>query len=89
MSHDRVQFQLDTACNAATRKAFTRAFGMEAPKSFPFGGTITIQCRPSQFIRFLIYRSEEGGPNSFKELYPILVPANTQRFLDVSGNPAA
>lgn len=41
---------------------------------------VVIQCRPSQFARFLIRRNEQGGQNMFKELAPKLIspPENDQ-----------
>ena len=81
MSTDRVEFKPDTSPvrfsgqqqvdDNATRQAFSKAFGQPMPMLL---GMITVRCRPSQFARFLIYREEAGGRNSFKILEAKLVP---------------
>lgn len=90
MSRDRVRFNLAPyGADQPTRDAFHKAFG--AP--FPFrsaGEIVTIVCRPSQFARFMIYRNDFGGRNSFKELAPVLFTPEAQKSeIDVSGNPAS
>jgi hypothetical protein len=87
MSRDRVRFTLNTfGITQATQDAFLKAFGQ------PIGtciGDVTIICRPSQFARFLIFRNELGGRNSFKELNPVLfTPEVNPSTFDVSRNPA-
>ena len=53
---------------------------------------VHIICRPSQFTRFLIRRSEAGKQNQFKELNPYLFDAkeipSSSWDVDVSRNPA-
>jgi hypothetical protein len=78
MSKDRVVFTLREYyfVTRKLRDALSKAFGMtEADFSNAQRvmrdtavGHITIACRPSQFARFLIYRSESGSQNQFKEL---------------------
>lgn len=89
ISRDRVRFILDTFCDNATRSAFHKAFGTDVPPAPGPITTITVVCRPSQFARFLIYRNDNGGKNSFKDLSPLLfTPETAKREIDVSGNPA-
>jgi hypothetical protein len=89
VSHDRVRFALDTFTDNATRDAFHKAFGTPLlSRTGPFTH-ITVVCRPSQFARFLIYRNDNGGKNSFKELKPeLFVPEPNKTEMDVSRNPA-
>lgn len=88
MSRDRVHFSYnDSVDSSASRKAFTRAFGVGAPRLSSCGGGRhkTIICRPSQFARFLIYRNEEGGKNGFKILNAKLKPSKVESaVIDVS-----
>jgi len=89
MSRDRVRFNLAPyGADQATKDAFYKAFGAPFP-SRPMGDIVIIVCRPSQFARFMIYRNEFGGRNSFKELAPVLfTPDAPKSEIDVSGNPA-
>lgn len=89
MPRDRVRFNLQPyGLDQPTRNAFHKAFGAPFP-SHPMGDTVIIVCRPSQFARFMIYRNDFGGKNSFKELNPVLFTPEAQKpELDVSGNPA-
>lgn len=90
MSRDRVHFDVsaDNTQNAYFRDAFERAFGTEPPAMDCMStAKVTIVCRPSQFARFLIYRNNFGGRNSFKELNPRLVEPAEAKFVDVSTNP--
>jgi len=90
MPPDRVRFTLDTFTDNATREAFRQAFGTYLiPKSGP-DTCVTVVCRPSQFARFLIYRNDNGGKNSFKELRAeLFTPEPTPDIIDVSRNPRA
>jgi hypothetical protein len=87
-SRDRVRFVLEThSIDVATSKAFVAAFDMTVPRRT--GEALTIICRPSEFARFLIYRNDNGGKNSFKELSPTLFsPQRDRNEFDVSENPA-
>lgn len=89
MSRDRVRFTLQPyGSDQPTKDAFYKAFGAPFP-SCPMGDFVIVVCRPSQFARFMIYRNDLGGKNSFKELAPTLfTPDAPKRELDVSGNPA-
>jgi hypothetical protein len=52
-------------------------------------GGVIIQCRPSQFARFLILREKAGYQNMFKELRAeLIVPKPIPQILDCSRNPA-
>jgi len=69
-SHDRVRFKFkDNPMNQrSTCEAAVRAFGLtpaEAQKAWDYEDTII--CRPSQFARFLIYRSETCVNNAFAQ----------------------
>lgn len=89
MSRDRVRFTIDAFCDNATRDAFRKAFGVPLAAKFGPITTVTVICRPSQFARFMIYRNDFGGKNSFKELKPELFnPEPQPDLIDVSGNPA-
>jgi hypothetical protein len=89
MSRDRVRFTIDAFCDNATRDAFKKAFGAALLQKFGPVTTTTVICRPSQFARFMIYRNDFGGKNSFKELKPELFnPEPQPDLIDVSGNPA-
>lgn len=90
MSRDRVRFNLQPyGSDHPTKDAFYKAFGAPFP-SRPMGDMVIIVCRPSQFARFMIYRNDFGGKNSFKELAPVLfTPDAPKSEIDVSGNPAS
>lgn len=90
MSRDRVRFSLQPyGSDQPTKNAFYKAFGAPFP-SRPMGDIIIVVCRPSQFARFMIYRNDFGGKNSFKELAPVLfTPEQEKSEIDVSRNPAA
>jgi hypothetical protein len=91
MSKDRVHFKVKPchAENEAFRSAFYHAFGQSCPKmrSEYYEGVLVV-CRPSQFARFLIWRNEFGGRNSFKDLEAELVQPGYDDTVDVSRNPA-
>lgn len=89
MSRDRVRFNLAPyGADQAIKDAFYRAFGAPFP-SRPMGEIVIVICRPSQFARFMIYRNDLGGKNSFKELAPVLFTPEAEKVeIDVSGNPA-
>lgn len=90
MSRDRVRFTIDTFADTATREAFRKAFGTTMPSRVGPITTITVVCRPSQFARFMIYRNDNGGKNSFKELKPeLFTPEPPVEEVDVSRNPAS
>lgn len=92
MSRDRVHFRMPSvACMStieasAYLKAASDAFSMSDAEVRSAGDKIIV-CRPSQFARFLIYRHQMGGRNSFKLLDPVLVQAQPDRSVDVSGRP--
>jgi hypothetical protein len=90
MSKDRVRFNIAPyGADQPTKDAFYKAFGAPFP-SRPMGDMVVVICRPSQFARFLIYRNDFGGRNSFKELAPVLFSPEPERgLIDVSGNPAS
>ncbi|RUU78228.1 hypothetical protein [Mesorhizobium sp. M7A.F.Ca.MR.362.00.0.0] len=92
ISHDRVRFTLDDsdANRAATSRAAQKAFGMSFPLAYEaLRVQKTIICRPSQFARFLIYRSKEVSNNGFKQFNAELVPApEHEMVLDVTRNAA-
>jgi hypothetical protein len=95
MSVDRVSFKLpytvsltsDSGKARAIIGACEKAFGMtpQQAECYMRQGTQII-CRPSQFARFIIYRNELGGTNSFSCLDAKLVSADLER-VDVSKNP--
>lgn len=89
MSKDRVRFNLAPyGADQPTKDAFYKAFGAPFPPR-PLGDIVIVICRPSQFARFMIYRNDFGGRNSFKELSPVLfTPDAPKSEIDVSGNPA-
>jgi len=92
MSKDRVHFYITGSASHETplRDAFEQAFGRECPKVSDFQDPVLIICRPSQFARFLIFRNDNGGRNSFKLLAPELVTPveRKNRTIDVSESPA-
>ena len=90
MSRDRVRFTIDTYTDSATRSAFHAAFGAHLPARTGPVTTVEVICRPSQFARFLIFRNDNGGKNSFKELKPeLFTPESSNQPIDVSRNPAS
>lgn len=95
MSKDRVHFLLkDNQKNAhATAKAAERAFGIPYAKAnAALNGSqykpMKIICRPSQFARFMIYRSQEVTCNTFSQFQAELLPQHCDETVDVSSNPA-
>ena len=93
MSKDRVRFQLfkpslpqpHPGQIQAAKEAFRLTHdevGRFANKPYP-----RIQCRPSQFARFLILRNAYGAPNYFQDLDAVLIPEEPERFkyIDVAG----
>jgi hypothetical protein len=98
MSKDRVQFKLGGRgeyCVGIPPKnreilAARKAFGLSEQMCCRIDHSrTTIICRPSQFARFMIYRNDLGGANSFEDLEPKLIPARREEpFIDVSGAPA-
>lgn len=89
MSKDRVEFDLnDYESNfKATVDAAVRAFAMTPQQAnHAVRNGKRIRCRPSQFARFLIYRSENVSVNRFGCLNAKLVPAvDHEEIIDVSG----
>lgn len=81
MSKDRVKFFLtDIDDNkSGTIRAAGDAFGR--PK---FLWEKTIVCRPSQFARFLIYRSKYISNNRFAQFKAELFTPETKNVIDVS-----
>lgn len=94
MSKDRVHFLLkDSPKNVqATARAAEKAFGIPFSKARAALDNnykpMKIICRPSQFARFLIYRSQEVSCNTFSQFQAELLPQHCDETLDVSGNPA-
>jgi hypothetical protein len=97
MSKDKVEFELRLSCSERVKLEvpFRNAFGVCLPN--PESGYlkdgdslsrfIKIQCRPSQFARFLIYRDEAGCQNRFKELGAKLIKGEVNPvIIDVSKN---
>jgi len=93
MSKDRIKFKVlqkvayfSSVRAEAIVTALVKGLGMyehEARHCVANGATII--CRPSQFARFLIFRNEAGGDNTFKELEPeLFTPDSIPRVLDVS-----
>ncbi|RWP44320.1 MAG: hypothetical protein EOR04_05200 [Mesorhizobium sp.] len=92
ISRDRVRFQLSDIDknHAANARAAQRAFGLTCSQAYHAVRTEqTIICRPSQFARFLIWRSQEVDGNRFKQLNAELLPAeHHDHTLDVTRNAA-
>lgn len=98
MSRDRVVFLVTREMFAEPefKGAFELAIGklgFHVSAIAPDGMEVTV--RPSQFARFLIFRNDNGGRNSFKALKPRLISAPVSdnvptyvRTLDLSRNPA-
>lgn len=91
MSYDQVKFNLaDTdAQRVANINAAEKAFGISrgtATRIFDMHGLIV--CRPSQFARFIIYRSEHIQTNRIAQLGAVLFTPGDDRTppLDVSKN---
>ena len=94
MSRDRVRFTLTPnvlgKCWQGYSEVCRRAFGQGLQGDCTEG--IDIICRPSQFARFLIYRSEAihcrkiKGCNTFNELKAELFTPECNTALDVSKN---
>jgi hypothetical protein len=94
MSRDRVHFEMrDNNCNHhATANAASRAFGMSACDARRMlekadYAPVVVVCRPSQFARFMIYRSEHVKTNTFAQFKAVLKDADDIERVDVSGNP--
>lgn len=94
MSRDRVQFYLPSHKQIEHVKAVTlaanHAFGLSEHevKTLIINHTL-IECRPSQFARFLIIRHMAGGQNVFGCLEAKIVPSReAPPICDVSKNPA-
>ena len=90
MSKDRVRFILtDNRRNKdACVKAAQRAFGMDLYAArAAFDNEATIICRPSQFARFVIYRSQDVTCNAFQQFKAELFMPEDACQLDVSKNP--
>lgn len=91
MSHDRVRFTFtDNACNrAATQEAAMRAFGITLGEAAAaWNRSATIECRPSQFARFIIYRGEVVSNQAMRQFEARLVTPEACTIVDVSLNPA-
>lgn len=94
MSKDRVHFLLkdNQANHEATARAAALAFGIPVSTArhslrschMP----LKVVCRPSQFARFLIYRSREVSNNAYSQFEAELFLDNQSNIVDVSGNPA-
>jgi hypothetical protein len=100
-SYDRVRFFLSEHRVNSDRAKFSDllsyAFDLEITQFMTRSGYlrlsgltlmgVMIECRPSQFARFLIKRNELGLNNGFKELFPRLYVPEAQEhtpFIDVS-----
>lgn len=98
MSKDRVQFVLgghgelrgNLGGLPVDLQAAQKAFNLSMPTCFRIDRQLTtIICRPSQFARFLIYRNELGGKNTFQALEAKLLPVKEEpTVIDVSKEPA-
>jgi hypothetical protein len=91
MSKDRVRFKFTDNQNNkdACIQAAVRAFGMERHEACSAFNTYrVIVCRPSQFARFIIYRSEMVSNNAFAQFgAELFTPEPPQTVIDVSVNP--
>lgn len=94
MSTDRIRFTLsdsDTCRHIATQAAaFALGINLGTAESL-FDSRTRIECRPSQFARFIVKRfelgkSKAGFSNRIQELEPELI-GPTEQFFDVSRNP--
>lgn len=90
-SYDRVRFKFKDSENQrdACLGAATRAFGISmnrAQSLWRQEGVIV--CRPSQFARFMIYRSEVAACNRFAQFDAELFTPCQDKIEDVSSNPA-
>jgi hypothetical protein len=83
MSKDRVRLTLarqvwSAGNKAAVERALFRTFGgvglATIKRRWLTREYVRVECRPSQFARFLIYRDEEGAKNGFKDLHADIVP---------------
>lgn len=91
MSTDRVRFKLtDNRCNtSATCAAAAKAFGLHACEAARmFEDEAWVICRPSQFARFIIYRSESIDNNAYRQFNATLFTPHEPTGRDVSKNPA-
>ncbi|MBN9552927.1 MAG: hypothetical protein J0H31_29765 [Alphaproteobacteria bacterium] len=92
MPTDRVRFKLSDVDknHAANARAAKRAFGLTLTEAYNAVRTEqVIICRPCQFARFLIWRSEEVDGNRFKQLEAeLLPPLHLDYVLDVTRNAA-
>lgn len=104
MSKDRVRFTLSRAYfeedygrkrGGIMREVLHEAFGVNGSELDGMARTVldntrvVIQCRPSQFARFLILREKAGFQNMFKELNAELIqPEPVPLIWDYSRNPA-
>ena len=92
MSKDRVRFYLaDNEENkTAAINAATLAFGFKHLEACRlFNSDTAIICRPSQFARYLIFRSTRVKNNAYQQLKATLIPAGlAPDYVDVSTAPA-
>jgi len=96
MSKDRVQFQLKGSLLSGIQdpeELLRTTLGLDDQEICMVLNAhiegITIECRPSQFARFLIRRNDLDGKNDFKSLKPRLIqPAPVERKIIVSDRPA-
>ncbi len=95
MSKDRVHFLLkdNQANHSDTARAAAKAFGMSVNQAQSalrngYHNPMKVVCRPSQFARFLIYRSQSVSNNAFSQFEAELHPEQCENTMDVSGNPA-
>jgi hypothetical protein len=99
MSKDRVRFTLAgyyfEGSHESMGLVLREAFGMSerdlvgVETTAKETGGVIIQCRPSQFARFLILRDRVGYQNMFKELRAeLIVPKPIPQIVDCSRNPA-
>lgn len=91
MSKDRVRFKFTDNQNNkdACIQAAVKAFGMQRHEACTaFNSYRTIVCRPSQFARFMIYRSAMVSNNTFSQFEAeLFTPEAPQVVIDVSVNP--
>lgn len=95
MSKDRIHFLLkDNQSNLTpTANAAAQAFGISvatARSALRNGchNPTKIICRPSQFARFLVYRSKEVTNNTFSQFEAELVSGDVPKVMDVTTNQA-
>lgn len=91
MSRDRVRFTFSDKYVEIEKNAIaaSKAFGIPIGKARAlFEVRAIIICRPSQFARFIIYRSERVACNRIQQLRAELFTPQEECGMDVSRNSA-